>query len=120
MPNRQLTSEEQQQLFAPLIAEVRSKLVYLTDGDKELHWALRRKLAKTLTYDERSGPNERRKLKTQKRKEQGGLCPACQGMLPVKYAVLDRYEAMKGYTAENTRLICAQCDTKIQEQRGYA
>jgi hypothetical protein len=36
------------------------------------------------------------------------------------YAVLDRIEAMAGYTAENTRLIHPECDTAVQRSRGYA
>jgi len=34
--------------------------------------------------------------------------------------VLDRLSAMKGYTDENTRLICSLCDITIQSRRGYA
>jgi len=35
------------------------------------------------------------------------------------YAVLDRLQGMGGYTAENTRLICKECDTRIQRERRY-
>ena len=73
-----------------------------------------------LVYDERSGPMARRKLKLTKRREQGGLCAICSEVLPDKYVVLDRFRAMDGYTAENTRLICEMCDRKIQAERGYA
>lgn len=52
----------------------------------------------------------RRKLKAQKRREQDGLCAQCRTPLPDKYCVLDRLVASAGYTAENTRLICRQCD----------
>jgi ribosomal protein L44E len=119
MPNRQLTSDELEKIAAPLIDEVRLRLVALSGGDTDLHWALRRKLAKTLSYDERSTPMERRNLKAKKRQEQNGKCAVCSNDLPETYNVLDRYEAMKGYTAENTRLICSSCDTKIQKERGY-
>jgi len=119
MPNRQLTPEELDKIVAPLIDEVRSKLISLSGGDADLHWALRRKLAKTLSYDERSSPMHRRNLKAKKRQEQGGKCAVCSHDLPAKYVVLDRFEAMKGYTAENTRLICRDCDERIQQERGY-
>lgn len=51
MPNRHLTDGERASLFTPLIAEVRARLEVLSKGDRALFWALRRKLAKELTYD---------------------------------------------------------------------
>jgi hypothetical protein len=119
MANRQLTAAELERLFKPLIAEVREKLVRLARGDNELHWALRRKLAKELTYDERSRPGDRVKLKAFKRGQQNNKCALCGCELPEKYATLDRVEAMKGYTPENTRLICRECDERVQKERGY-
>jgi len=98
---------------------VREKLVHLARGDNELHWALRRKLAKELTYDERSRPGDRVKLKAFKRGQQDNRCALCSCDLPEKYAILDRVEAMKGYTPENTRLICRECDERVQKERGY-
>jgi hypothetical protein len=83
-------------------------------------FALRRKVYKELTYDERDKPSVRKKLKAQKRKEQNGICPACEKPLPATYCVLDRFNAADGYTAENTRLICQPCDITIQSGRGYA
>lgn len=82
-------------------------------------WAFRRKVFKELTYDERGKPMERRKLKEAKWKSQRGICPACNGSLPEKYCVLDRLEAMKGYTSENTRLLCSSCDSRLQSEKGY-
>ncbi len=119
MPNRQLTAVELESLFRPLIVEVRNRLNALSNGDNGLLWALRRKLAKELTYDERSRPGDRRALKAYKRGEQKGLCVLCQIPLPEKYVTLDRLEAMLGYTRENTRLICQTCDVKVQQERGY-
>ena len=113
MANRNLTATELADLFAPLLADVRTRMVALAGGDSELHWALRRKLAKELTYDERSKPMQRRALKERKRKAQSGLCTECQEPLLERGAVLDRFEAMKGYTDENTRVICPPCDTRI-------
>ena len=119
MPNRQLSSEELEKLFAPLLSEVRERLVSLSGGDKDLQWALRRKLFKELTYDERGKPIQRRKLKEMKRAEQDNKCRRCGESLPAKHVVLDRIEAMKGYTPENTRLLCSECDKQVQQERGY-
>jgi ribosomal protein L44E len=119
LPNRQLSQEELEKLFAPLVAEVRKRLAELSDGDEDLLWALRRKLSKELTYDERGKPMQRRKLKELKRAEQDNKCARCRTSLPAKYVVLDRTEAMRGYTPDNTRLLCQECDVKVQVERGY-
>jgi len=119
MPNRQLTDDERKQLFEPLISEVRTRLFDLSQGDEGLLWALRRKLTKELGYAERGKPMQRKMLKLKKMVAQKGLCYICKSELPEKNSVLDRIEAMNGYTAENTRLICTQCDCQLQEQRGY-
>ena len=119
MGNRQLSTEEIQKVFKPLIDEIRQSLTTLSGGDQGLLWALRRKLFKELTYDERGKPMQRRKLKEQKRAEQDNKCAECSCSLPAKYVVLDRREAMKGYTAENTRLLCVSCDSRVQAGRGY-
>src|SRR6266571_4100481 len=100
MPNRQLTERELADLFAPLLAEVRNRLTTLSGGDSKLLFALRRKLAKELSYDERGTPMQRRYLKALKRGEQGGKCAICKRDLPEKNVVLDRLEAMDGYTPE--------------------
>ena len=119
MANRQLTKEELDQMFSPLLEEVRSKLVELSGKDGELLWALRRKLSKELTYDERGKPAHRKKLKAKKRAEQDNKCAVCGASLPDKNAELDCIEAMKGYIAENTRLIHQDCHRQIQEERGF-
>ena len=119
MPNRILTVEELKLLAKPLLESVRARLRKLSGGDPDLHFALRRKLAKELTYDERSGPNERRKLKALKRAQQDDKCAMCTDLLPAKGAILDRIAAMAGYTNENTQLLCPACDAKTQADRGY-
>lgn len=119
MPNRQLSPEELEALFGPLITEVRQRLEVLSGADDDLRWALRRKLYKELSYDERGKPMHRRKLKELKRAQQNNTCPLCLTTLPEKYVVLDRLEAMGGYTPENTRLLCSACDTSVQKSRGY-
>ena len=120
MPNRQLNATELEKLFSPLLAGTRERLNELSGGDPELLWALRRKLAKELSYDERGKPMHRRALKAYKRGEQGNRCARCACELPDKYVVLDRLAAMGGYTKENTRLLCRECDSTVQEERGFA
>jgi len=120
MANRRLTEDELQRLATPLLSELRSKLHELSGGDQSLLWALRRKVAKELSYDERGKPMLRKLLKATKRGEQRNRCAVCGEQLPAKNAILDRIEAMKGYTRENTRLICPQCDTRVQEERKYS
>jgi len=118
VPNRRLTDEERTRLL-PLLNEVRERLRALAGDDAELHWAMRRKVYKELMYDERKKPMQRRALKTFKRKEQGNRCAECQNELPKTNVVLDRLEAMKGYTKENTRLLCRDCDYRIQQERAF-
>jgi hypothetical protein len=119
MPNRQLTTEEIQTLAKPLLTEVRQRLIVLSGSDPALLWALRRKLFKELAYDERGKPMSRVALKKAKRREQKNLCALCGATLPLKGAILDRLEAMLGYTSENTRLLCPTCDTAVQTEKGY-
>lgn len=118
MPNRMLNQDELE-LAWELLEQVKSRLNELSMGDAELLFAYRRKIAKELTYAERSSPMARRKLKIQKRKDQNGLCWKCKGKLPEKYVVLDRITASAGYSSENTNLICEPCDRQIQASRGY-
>lgn len=119
MTNRRLSPYELESLFTPLMTEVRGYLATLSGGDDDLHWALRRKLYKELSYDERGKPMHRRKLKELKRAEQNNMCPLCKAPLPEKYVVLDRLEAMGGYSPENTRLLCLACDASVQQSREY-
>lgn len=118
MANPQLSAEQLQQANA-ILESLRKRLRNVANGDPAFHWALRRKIAKELVYDERGKSNHRRKLKSLKRAEQNGICPVCQNPLPATYCVLDRFEATAGYAAENTRLLCQDCDFRIQKERGY-
>ena len=118
MANRKLYSEELKKANA-LLDDVRERLRELSAGDSELLFAYRRKVFKELSYDERSKPANRSKLKAQKRREQEGKCPLCGNPLPKTYCVLDRHIASAGYSAANTRLICQPCDVETQGQRGY-
>lgn len=119
MPNRQLTPDELANANK-LLEKIRERLKSLANGDEELLFAYRRKIFKELMYDERDKPSARRKLKDQKRKEQHELCAICGKPLPKKYTVLDRLNAVAGYTKENTRLIHSECDIAQQESKGYA
>lgn len=119
MPNRQLTSIELEKTFAPFMRGVRDLLLALSRGDDALQWALRRKLSKELQFDERGKPGHRRKLKTLKRKQQENRCAICDEALPAEDVILDRLEAMGGYTSENTRLLCRKCDYAVQKERGF-
>jgi hypothetical protein len=118
MPNRQLKPEELVLANAVLV-DIRARLEALSNGDRELLFAYRRKVFKELTYDERDKPAFRRKLKDLKWKEQLGLCAICGKELPKTYTVLDRTAAVDGYTKENTRLIHQDCDVAHQVSKGY-
>jgi hypothetical protein len=122
MPNRILTSEELKTLFGPLVDDVRAKLQALSAGNPELLFALRRKLYKELSYDERGKPTHRKVLKAVKYAEQRGRCAKCDCELEQlgKNAVLDRSEAIRGYIPENVRLLCHACDRRQQAERNYA
>jgi hypothetical protein len=118
MPNRTLSGDELKKANT-LLEEIRSRLDTLAGGDSGLLFAYRRKIAKELQYDERGKPGQRRLIKARKMGEQGGKCALCSNPLPEKYAVLDRLDGMRGYTVENTRLLCPECDTRVQKERGY-
>ncbi|MBU6413126.1 MAG: hypothetical protein KGS45_06605 [Planctomycetes bacterium] len=119
MPHRRLTPTELTTANT-LLTEIRAKIATAASGDEALFWALRRKIFKELMHDERGQPMARQALKEAKRHAQGGLCVVCQEQLPEKNSVLDRLEAMKGYTVENTRLLCPSCDTRLQEAKVYS
>lgn len=118
MPNRRLNNEQIEEANA-LLKEIREKIEVLGGNDRDLKFAYRRKVFKELMYDERSKPMIRRALKAKKMKEQNGLCPICNQELGKSYMVLDRFIAVDGYTAENTRLIHPDCDRKVQEDRKF-
>ncbi len=105
-------TKEQLSIANELLDSIRRRLNELSGQDRELRFALNRKIAKELFYDERSKPLERRKLKADKMSDQNGKCFICDSPLPGRGAVLDRYKAIDGYTSENTRLICQACDTR--------
>ena len=65
MANRNLDVQELAKANE-LLTVVRERLEILSDGDRELLFAYRRKIAKELGYDERSKPGVRKKLKMKK------------------------------------------------------
>ncbi|MFL6760090.1 hypothetical protein [Sphingomonas sp.] len=118
MPNRTLNDYELDRANM-LLQVVRAELQRLAGDDKELLFAFRRKVVKELGYDERSKPMVRRALKRTMHKLQNGICPLCNEALPERYSVLDRFKAVDGYVKANVRLICPECDAKVQQERGY-
>ncbi len=118
MPNRQLNAAELVKANE-LLDVIREALGKLSGGDPELLFAYRRKIAKQLTYDERSSPMARRALKVLMRERQKGLCAGCSGPLPPTYNVLDRFDAIDGYVESNVQLICETCDREKQRERNY-
>lgn len=118
LPNPRLTPD--QLLDANrLLDDIRAKIQAVAGDDRELLFALRRKVAKELIYDERSKPAARKKLKALMRKKQNGKCAACPNPLPARGAVLDRKTAIGGYVEENVELVCPSCDAGRQGERGY-
>jgi len=116
---RRLTESELEKARA-ILAMTRNQIARVAGTDQSLLWALRRKVYKELVYDERSKPMARRMLKFKLFARQKGLCAGCAGELPEKYSILDRREAMKGYTEVNCKLLCSECDRKAQAKRKYA
>jgi hypothetical protein len=119
MPNRRLTKAELLRANE-LLTLIRERLKELSAGDHELLFAFNRKIAKELTYDERGKPMQRKKLKKEKWEAQNGRCAECGEEMALAYSVLDRRNAVDRYTSENTRLIHADCDYKVQAGKGYA
>lgn len=118
MPNRTLDEHELGQANK-FLDRIRSDLEKLAGADKELLFAYRRKVVKELGYDERSKPMVRRALKRKMHRLQNGICPLCKEPLPERYSVLDRFKAVDGYVEANVRLICQECDARVQQERGY-
>jgi 5-methylcytosine-specific restriction endonuclease McrA len=121
VPTRKLTAEELEKARA-LVLQVRASLEGLSGGEAELLFAYRRKVAKELMYDERSSPSKRKSLKRRKLISQEGRCALCGEPLPPAGlgSVLDRINAMDGYTDANTRLLCRDCDLKTQRERAFS
>jgi len=119
VPTRKLTPEELEKA-RPLLEQLRVSLEGMSEGNPELLFAYRRKIARELTYDERSSPAERKSLKRRKLIAQGGKCKLCDQPHPAGLgSVLNLINAMNGYTDANRRLLCRDCDLKTQRERAY-
>jgi hypothetical protein len=118
MANRRLSSEELMKANE-LLSYIRARLDRASGGDREVRFALNRKVYKELSYDERSKPIVRRKLKREKWEAQDRKCAECGKPMELAYSVLDRHQAVERYTPENTRLIHATCDYEGQASKGY-
>lgn len=118
MPNPRLNETQLKQAHK-LIARIRKEIKTLAKNNPEAIFAFRRKIYKELMYDERGKPAKRKKLKSKMRKKQKGICSICKQELPARGAVSDRGEAAKGYTEENVKLICPDCNIRTQEERGF-
>ena len=102
-----------------LIARIKDEIRAMSGDNDQLLFAYRRKVYKELSYWERGKPMDRKRLKLRKWRAQGEACFACKQPMAMAYAILDRHEAIGGYTAENTDLICVGCDTGRQASKNY-
>jgi hypothetical protein len=119
MANPQLTPEQRQSLFEPLLQSTKAELERLSNGDARVFWALTRKLAKELIYIERGTPQARTALKRRKMIAQNGLCALSGRKLPPSGSELDRFDAFGGYTDQNTRLVHHGCHVADQQRKKY-
>ena len=103
-----------------ILVRIRNALTKKSSGDSNLLWAMRRYVYIRLQFDERGNPMQRRNLKRKKMAAQKGICPICGKQLPQKGAELDRLSAMKGYTEQNTRLVCHGCHREDQAKKKFA
>lgn len=118
MPNRQLNAAEMTAVNA-LLSSFRQQIKDLAGKDSHLEFAIRRKIFKELSYDERGKPLARRKLKKLMWEKQGRRCAHCKEEMDVAYSELDRTEAAMGYVETNVRLIHAKCHHSDQAEKGY-
>jgi len=119
MPKTRQLNEGEREVARAILDEAREALLEKSGGDPELLWAMRRYVYIRLQYDERGSPMQRKVLKQKKRVAQEGRCAACGKELPERGAELDRLEPMKGYTEENTRLLCHECHRAEQQGKRF-
>lgn len=119
MAGPRLTDEQRTRLFAPLFKRVIADLKRVSRGDLHVLWALRRKLAKELTYLERSTPTKRKMLKVLVWAKQKGKCTICKKALPLKNSELDRKNTIRGYIEGNVRVVHHECHIEDQARKRY-
>jgi len=117
--HRKLTDSERQSA-KELLDEIRSKLDVLANSDKDLLFALRRKIFKELSYDERDKPSARKAIKKKKWIEQERKCADCGEPMQFKYSHADRIHAPAGYNMDNIRLVHSECHHKSQSEKDYS
>lgn len=120
MAGPRLTDKQREELFAPLFKRVVADLAQLSNGDSDVLWALRRKLAKELVYLERGTPMQRKLLKTMMWAKQNRTCAICNKDLPLKNSELDRLDTVLGYVESNVRLVHHECHIEDQATKRYA
>jgi len=118
MPNKNLNAEELVRANE-LLADIRSRLKELAGDDPLLLFAYRRKVMKELSYDERSKPANRKKLKMLKWALQDRKCAHCGEEMPLAYSELDRKVAADGYVEDNVELVHAKCHQARQAEKRY-
>jgi len=117
--NRRLTAQERE-TAKEILEQIREHIKKASQEDNEHAFALRRYIYKNLMYDERGTPMQRRKLKTEKLLQQGAKCAECgKQFLESEEPELDRIDAVKGYTKDNTRLIHHECHRRKQLEKGF-
>lgn len=119
MAGPRLTDEQRAKLFEPLFKRVVADLQRVSGGNKDVIWALRRKLAKDLTYLERGTPTERKILKAVMWHKQKGKCAICKKRMELRNSELDRKVTVRGYIESNVRLVHHDCHIKDQARRGF-
>lgn len=119
MPTNRQLSDQEREVAKDLLLQLRKGMTIAAKEDREYAWALRRYIYTRLIHDERGNPTERKKLKFKKMVEQEAKCAECGEKLPEKGSELDRFDAMKGYTSENTRLVCHSCHRSMQAKKGF-
>lgn len=103
-----------------ILQEIQGRIQALSNGDPDTAFAFRRKIAKELTYLERSKPPKRKRLKARLWKAQNGRCAECGKEMEAKGSILDRKVAKLGYTEANVELVHRDCDEKRQAAKKYS
>ncbi len=117
--NRRMNKEETA-IARAFLDRIRDELKELARDDRDLLFAMRRRIYIRLMHDERGTPVYRRKLKALKWEKQQGLCAICGKEMPLKHSELDRTKAFLGYTGENTRLVHHECHVDDQRSKNFS
>ena len=102
-----------------LLEKIRAEIAALCGDDRQFLHLCRRRIFTRLERDERGNPADRRRLKRKKWRQQNGKCAMCHGDMPERESELDRFNAVAGYTIENTQLLHHECHRRQQIDRGF-